>query len=188
MQHLTLVLVDKDIGYLLAHSSRQSRSSCRGASPFLTQFETMEKLYKGTLDPIFQITYKDIKQHWAQYWFPEDSTCDRLPLWKGPTCCHPVGASFQPIAHHSTDHWPRPLYIVCLQEWSARQDLSKDFQVWSFHQPEHSFKSVISFLFTKFPFMWNAVVYLLHSQIFWKYEKVRRSCPTLNLPHLLEKD
>lgn len=56
--HLSLL---NSIEFLLAHSSRQSRSSCRVAS-FLTQFGTKEKLCKGTCDPIFQITYKDVKQ------------------------------------------------------------------------------------------------------------------------------
>lgn len=131
-------------GFFLAHSYRQSRSSCRVASPFLPQFGTMDKLCKGTLDSIFQITYKDIKQC--------EPNINPLgtPLVTG---CHFEKETFSttqwvlpfsPFPTHGTAHLPGPIthrvnmmLTKCLQEQRARQELSKDFQVWSFHQPKH---------------------------------------------------
>ncbi|XP_009891957.1 PREDICTED: opsin-3 [Charadrius vociferus] len=41
-------------------------------------FGAINKLHQGTLDPIIQIPYEAIKQHWAQYRSLEDPACDRL--------------------------------------------------------------------------------------------------------------
>lgn len=154
VQHFTLVLVELHeilwnswtslYGGFSSPLFQTIQIFLQSASPFLSQFGTMDKLCEGTLDPIFQITCKDNKQHWAQYRSLGNPICGRLSLWKGTLCHHPVGAAFQPNPH--SWHWSLAQTFICcvntmltkrLQEWSTRQELSKDFKVWSFHQPKH---------------------------------------------------
>lgn len=109
MQDLTLVFVEFP-NVLVNPLFQPIQAFLQGGSPFWsvyfpTQFNIIGKLCQGTLDHIIQITSEDTKQYWTDFWSLEDPTCDRLSVWKGAICHHPLGASAPPIAWTSyPDH------------------------------------------------------------------------------------
>ncbi|KAK4814940.1 hypothetical protein QYF61_006884 [Mycteria americana] len=57
------------------------------------------KLTEGALDPLFQITHKDIKQGWPQHRALGDTTCDRLPTGFNSIHHHSLGPAIQPVLY-----------------------------------------------------------------------------------------
>ncbi|KAK4828564.1 hypothetical protein QYF61_027533 [Mycteria americana] len=101
VQGLTLVLVEHH-NVLVSPLFQPIQIFLQGGSPFQsvhfpTQFGIISKLHQGTLDPIIQIAYEDIRQRWAQYRSLGDPTCDRLPVCKGAIYHHPREAVISPI-------------------------------------------------------------------------------------------
>jgi len=93
--HLSLLNFTK---FLLALYSSLSRSSCRVALPSKVSTSPLSSVlsanHQGTLDHIFQITYKDTIHCWAQYQSLGHPACDRLPVCNG---------AIYPPTHHM-DH------------------------------------------------------------------------------------
>ncbi|KAK4826403.1 hypothetical protein QYF61_008690 [Mycteria americana] len=57
------------------------------------------KLTEGALDPLFQISDKDIKQNWPQHRAPGNSTCDRPPTGFNSIHHHSLGPAIQPVLY-----------------------------------------------------------------------------------------
>ncbi|KAK4814948.1 hypothetical protein QYF61_006892 [Mycteria americana] len=57
------------------------------------------KLAEGALDPLFQITHKDIKQGWPQHRALGDTTCDQLPTGFNSIHHHSLGPAIQPVLY-----------------------------------------------------------------------------------------
>lgn len=100
----------------LAHSSRQSRSSCRVVSPFLTHFGTTDKLCKGIhLIPSSRSHIKivsGVEPNIHPLGTPLVTGC---LFEKEPFATTQWVLPFSPFPTHGTDHLPRPLYIVLTQ-------------------------------------------------------------------------
>lgn len=77
-----------------------------GSVHFLPQFDFIVRLHQSTLDPIFQITFEDIKHCWAQYWSLGDPMCARLPVWK-EVLPHPALCAAHQRVPHTPHGWPQ---------------------------------------------------------------------------------